>query len=265
MDYIPILIIFLSALIGIFGKSWDESKKGIKRITPKGWITITLAVFSFFFAILTINSKNQRLLKISEIKVFAEKQIFEGTNYLIRHLVSHDLRIEKSNSEIFKSLKDTSYLFDCGKSIIINPDSSGLVFDGSNGGFIHSWELYAANIATGERILNDALVKYIDILEPETIILINEVLNDNFFIKKFKLKDAKMYFDEAIYHYKENHTYVAWSYLGLYYFDKVYVGTDRNPGNYADFIVFINKLEKQINKNRTNDILIFSEEFDFYR
>jgi hypothetical protein len=264
-DYLPLIIGLLSALVGIFGKSWDDTKKGLKQITTKGWIVIFLALSSFGFAAWTISKKNKQLDKIADIKSIANKQILNGINYLLRDLVVPN----KSNDTIFIELKDTSYLADLGNKIIINPDSSGVIVNGINGDFIHPFELHSANIKYGEGLLNDAIIKYSSVVDPETIIFINNIINDKFYKEKFKLTTQKMYFEIAISEYKSNWKndifplYTPWSYLGLYYFNRIYDGNGKRPGSFTDFLTFIDKTQKlvlHINNGQKNPTLIFDEQ-----
>lgn len=264
-DYLPIIIGLFAALVGIFGKSWDEKKAGIKRITLKGWMVILLAVVSFAFAAWTIAKKNEQLSKVADIKTIANKQIFEGVNYFLRDLVVPN----KSNDSIFIELKDTSFLAKVGHEILINPDSSGVIVNGINGDFIHPFELHSANIKYAEGLLNDAIIKYSSVVDPETIILINNIISDKFYKEKFKLTTQKMYLDLAITEYRDNWKnnfepfYTPGSYLGLYYFDRVYDGKGKRPGDFTDFLSFIDKIEKlvqHINNEQKQPLSIFDEQ-----
>lgn len=265
IDYLPILIGLLSALLGIFGKSWDENKQGIKRITTKGWITIFIALTSFVFASWTIKAKNEKLSKIADIKTIANQQVLNGVNYMLRDLVIPS----KSNDTLFSKLKDTTYLIKIGQQILINPDSSGTIYNGINGGFTHSFELHSANIKYGQELMNDAILKYSSVIDPETIVLINNICNDKFFKEKFTLATQIEYFELAIYEYEENWknnivpSYTPWSYLGLYYFNRIDEGKGKRAGSFKDFISLMDKIEKleqHINGDEKNKLLISDEQ-----
>ncbi|GEM_PF-7053160 len=262
IDYIIISIGFISALIGIFGKSWDEEKKGIKRITIKGWVTIFLTIASFIFAGWSMHSKKEQLeFRQERLTNIANRQILNGINYLIRDLIS-----QKSNEEIFTKLKDTTFLSEIGKESLINPDSTGKIMNGITGSYIHPFELHSANIKYGENLLNDALIKYNSTLSSELIVKINDVINDKYFKGTYSLRTQTDYFELAISetrrNYKKNIFPIdsPWSYLGLYYFNRVYEERRRRPGNFSDFLNFIAKLEsitKEVNKNRDEKLQIF--------
>ena len=146
LDYLPLIIGLLSATIGIMGKSWDEKRKGLKKVTMKGWVTICLALVSFIFASWTIKKKNDQLKGTQNIQAIAHRQTLRGINYLLRSFVEPN----RSNDTIFSRLVDTTYLAEIGKTKIINPDSSGVISNGITGDFIHPFELYASNIKYGK-------------------------------------------------------------------------------------------------------------------
>lgn len=255
IDYLPILIGFISALVGIFGKSWDDQKQGIKRITTKGWITISLAIVSFGVAGWTLHSKKEQLRDRQEqLTSVSNRQIIEGVNYLVRNLINSG-----SNEEVFKSLKDTTFLIEKGNHPIINPDSVGAVMNGITGSYIHPFELFAGNIKYGENLLNDALIKYGGTLNSEVIVKINDILNDKYFKESYSLRTQKDYFEIAIFEYKQNYqnnvipAYTPYSKLGLYYFNRVYEGNGKRSGDFSDFLNLISKIESLTNEINKKD------------
>ena len=100
------------------------------------------------------------LAQLDSVRAVAHGQIREGLGFLLRHLADHDLRDSVSDDSIFRTLEDTTYLAKAGEVALINSDGSGLVFDGPNGGFVHPWELYDANIQHGKHLIDDAILKY---------------------------------------------------------------------------------------------------------
>ena len=50
MNYIGSLLVFAGAIVGICGSTWDSKKKGIKKVTTKGWVTVFLAFLGLALA-----------------------------------------------------------------------------------------------------------------------------------------------------------------------------------------------------------------------
>jgi hypothetical protein len=56
MSYLGQIIIFLAALIGIKGGTWNKNNKGFKKITITGWITSILALTGLIVAMITTHN-----------------------------------------------------------------------------------------------------------------------------------------------------------------------------------------------------------------
>lgn len=58
MAYAPLLLTLISAIIGVFGTTWDPERNGIKKVTWKGWTVILLALVSAGLSAVSLSRDN---------------------------------------------------------------------------------------------------------------------------------------------------------------------------------------------------------------
>lgn len=242
MDFIPIVIAFFVSLVGVVGGTWKSENSGIKKVTLTGWVVIVLAILSCTYGIRTIHLKNQEIFQVDRIRTMSHSQITDGVNFLIRHLFTQELEEKESLKKSLDALTDEDYQRKIGQTLLVSyPELGGdIVSDGPLGVFENPYELYDANIEHGKYLLNDVLIKYARFLKPETIILINKVLHDDFFRNRFQFSQHKTLFVEDLMEKS------PWNYLGLYYFNAVYWGGNPRNGDNENFNAFIHKVRKLI-------------------
>ena len=161
MDFLPIIIAFASALIGVVGNTWDSDNVGIRKITLTGWMVVLLAGISLVYGGVVIQQKNKKIIEIGEIRNIAHNQISDGVKYLIRHLTDGDLRKQNSIKNILETLRTNEYQRKIGKTRLVTfQGMGGVVSDGPLGDFKNPYELFDANINNGKHLLDDALIKY---------------------------------------------------------------------------------------------------------
>lgn len=244
MDFVPLLTAFAAALLGVFGGKWDKDKRGLRKLPWSGWFAMFLAVAALGHGVWTLNDKNRQISDVARIKQIAYDQIVVGTDFLLLHLADREVRDMKSNSTKFARLREPTYLEQIGKTSLVNYTGAGVVTDGvGSPDFTHTWELFDFNISRGEQLLNDSLVKYGHLLEPEVVIRVNEVLRDNFFRAKFRFRHNQTYLDEALGEWKRNYKDSPWGSLGLFYFNAVYEGPSKRTGKYEEYLRFLSKVQ----------------------
>ena len=76
----PVFLTLISAVLGVFGKTWEPDRAGIKRVTWKGWTVILLAVIS---SVLTIKSTAQDRAEKASYRAVALAEIVLATDRLL--------------------------------------------------------------------------------------------------------------------------------------------------------------------------------------
>jgi hypothetical protein len=248
IDFIPLFTAFVATLVGIIGHTWDERRRGLHRLTTTGRAVVALGVVSLAYGTWTIYDKNRQISDVARVKQIAYQQIFEGLDALLLHLADRDVLGMQSNDDIIKRLRDPSYLEELGKEDLVNYTGSGTLVDpiANDPGFTHPYQLYDSHISLGEQLLNDVLVKYAHLLQPETIVRINAVLHDDFFRRKYKFSQHQVLFDQGVDDWKRTGEYSPWGTVGLYYFNAVYTGKSKRSGKYDDYLAFISRINELV-------------------
>ena len=245
MDFVPTLTAFIAALIGVFGSKWAPEKRGLKKLPWNGWAAMALAVAALIHGAWTIHDKNRQISDVMRIKGVAYDQMMTGISFLLLHMADKETRDAADNSIKFVQLRSPQYLERIGKVSIVNYSGSGEVADNSPF-FKHRWEVYEFNIGWGERQINDALIKFAHLLEPEVVVRVNDVLTDRFFVRRFRFSNHRTYIDEALAEWARTSEESNWGVLGLYYFNAVYAGKSMRSGNYDEYLSFLSKVERLV-------------------
>ncbi len=250
MEFIPVIVALLSAFIGVVGNTWNPHKSGIWKVTTTGWMVVVLAVVSFGYGAWILQDKNRQISQRAEIRIIAHTQIVEGIDFLTRHL-----RLDNSGlRDRLKQLTDSNHQDEIGKDRLVHfPGLEGGIVsdgvDGRMGGYREVYELYDANIEYGKNLLNDVLIKYVDFLDPSTIIEISQILHNKFFLNEYKFSKHKDFFELGLLNEKEHGVDKSpWNYLGLFYFNAVYWGDSQRKGDNTEFNGFIMKLQTLFSK-----------------
>jgi hypothetical protein len=261
IDFFPLFTAFAATVVGIIGNTWDKRKRGFHRLTTTGRAAVALGVASLAYGTWTIYDKNRQISNVACVKQIAYQQIFEGLDSLLLHLADRDVLSMQSNNEILTRLRAPSYMEELGKKDLVNVTASGTLVDPIPGpGFTHPYQMYDFNISRGEQLLNDVLVKYSHLIEPETIVRINAVLHDDCFRTKYRLTPNQVYLEQAVDDWKRTGQYSPWGTLGLYYFNAVYFGPSKRPGKcdqYLAFMARVGELVRHTNAKQSKASVLF--------
>jgi len=203
------------------------------------------------------NKKAAELRDVRAVRHIANRQVLDGVSYLTRHLLSTGNRESLSNAELFRLLADPKNLDSVGRQCLVSA-LGGTVGDGMagiGGDFQQLWMLDAFNVKHGSEMLNDVIVKYGQVIEPRLILKINAVLNDDFFVHKFGLDASRQYLDLALVETRESIECSGWGYLGLYYFNAVYIEGKQRAPDYKTFNEFVAKLHALVSYTSENETM----------
>ncbi|MBO0950878.1 hypothetical protein [Fibrella forsythiae] len=190
-----------------------------------------------------IRDKNKQISDRENIKKIANRQILMGLNLLLKPLEYE--KIEGKRDKFFNRVRDTSYLSVKFRRAIID----------ILGSFKHSYKVDSINVERGRFILDDAIIKYNSYLDAETIIYINAIIFDDFFVSHYSFKDMELFTSAALEKYKDTTlsfdkriSSMFMSY-GFYYRTSKLKKNGKSMGDYGGIVSLISKfevLEKQI-------------------
>ncbi|HVO59378.1 MAG TPA: hypothetical protein VMT53_00510 [Terriglobales bacterium] len=298
-DYVPLLLIFASAIAAIAGKSWDDQQKGFSRITLKGRVLAALAVLGFIGGIRSTQISHEKLKEVGKIQTIAYHQLMEGVSMILFPITSSWRNPPKNDVDILVSAQDAQTVDLLRKTRIVpfadqtqdvmmmtadprmfSVTANGVRIASSCGyphrGFRALYELFDFCIDGGEVKIKESEQIFISNLDPETIRLVHDVLEDEFYISHYKnLSQHDDLFYQGLYEEAgtKNEAMTAdrtwramlevqrtllpennsskkdqrkektspWLYLGTYYFSG-----DSNYAGYQDFLAKIGRLVKHI-------------------
>ena len=79
MEYLGQIIIFLSVLVSLRGKTWDGRLKGIRKITFEGLLTIGFAFTGLIISCMKVSDDAEQRIKDKEV-IQATKKIQNDYN-----------------------------------------------------------------------------------------------------------------------------------------------------------------------------------------
>ena len=176
MDYLLLILSFVSALLGIVGNTWDKKKKGIKKLTTLGGVVITVLLFSFILTMSSIYKKNK---EFSNIKSLVYSKIELGIWDILSPFHFDGPVIDTAN--YFCKIKDTVYLSKLYEESLFDP------FARFGTSWTHPYKRDSINLKKGEDLLNEAIDNYHDVLDSKTIQLISSILTDDYYNSRYKL------------------------------------------------------------------------------
>lgn len=80
MEYIPVLLSFLSGCVALIGNTWNPSGRGVGKLTKSGILTLVIIVFATAYLLATAHSSR---VKKSEI---------ENENARISELIDYEIK-----------------------------------------------------------------------------------------------------------------------------------------------------------------------------
>lgn len=226
MENILTIISLLALLVGIVGKTWNEKKKGLNKLTNTGRLTVIIGVLVCGISIYkNIQNQNeidwQREQKL-KIRKIADKELAIA----IRHLTDpfQVSRFDTTTIGLFKKISDTTFLADLGKQDLRSDDNKFYPH-------LYNWEIFTNSAKRGGLALNTAIEKYAIYMDAETIIRVEAIMNDEFFQHRYL--DIKVLVD-------------ANSYLETYPLAYAWFPNFRNARqhDYVDCLLFIDKLKQ---------------------
>ena len=242
IDYFAVCLGFIAALVGIAGDTRAPRRNGRRRLTLVGWMALATAIASLGLGVLTISGKNSELVQLDRLRVVAYRQLQEGLKELLQHLVIGQFSGSSVDAAFFDAVKTKDYLGRLGRLQLVN------IWGGQPIGYYyrglrHPYEAYDYHIQHGVSVLNDALIKYGHVLDVETLLLVNEVLFDKFFVEDFRFDGSHRTFLDLAHGDLRD---ADWGLLGLYYFDASAEEAKRGEGEYGPFLEFVGKAEKLV-------------------
>lgn len=256
LTYLSLGVALFMTLVGIVGKTWNEKNKGVRRLTPTGIAVLLLALAAFGIGSSEAVKKDAQLRDIARIRHIANRQVLDGVNYLVRHLLAEHIDSVR-NKALFEQIESPANLDAVGRQCLVDPSGTNVAdnYGGVGGNFNQPWELIAFDVDHGRQLLDDAILKYAGFVEPDLIIRINEVLGDEFFVDRFSLGPSnKHYLELALSETREQPSSCSgWGTLGHFYFNAVYIeGKERQP-DYTAFLAFTKKLRSLVDYASEHD------------
>lgn len=214
-ENITIVITLIAIFVGIVGNTWDGKKKGIRKLTVTGWLTIIIGLITSGVGFMK-NYQNAKELNWQEsqkvrIKKIAYKELNSTVNGLLNSFTllwynscikfgdscniskfnnDFNYKIKELKSKTFISRLDSFYPDDSPENPKIVPNTS--------------WsKLITENANISKQNLNELWLKFHPYFETETVLQINSILNDELFTIHLLEMEAtvRSYDYDADYHY----------------------------------------------------------------
>ncbi len=179
--YVPAVISFLIAIVGVAGKSTRDGVKGISSVTPFGWILAALAALSLAFTVQTLRDaryvrETSRCLAVQEL-VEADNRILEP---YVQRLPSY---WTKDRFTLAASLLDDG-IPDEICSIDINADAH-LVVEPNKAGIPPKWvfpnviwgTLLSRSASQGLAEIDEVISRYSSFLDAKTLAELQSLRN----------------------------------------------------------------------------------------
>lgn len=199
IEYISTIGAFIALIVGVVGNTWDKKKRGIKKVTLTGWITLGIGFLALATSLYRNYQNHWEARQRANITSIAYFELFEAMHYLTLPLVVLHYNVcQKSNPNcsIEPLLRDADYMYselasESFQKKLANFDFRNrpeLPHPWSDRHFLW-WTLFYKNAQEGEARFNEVWIKYAIFLDPETLSNIQELLKDPFF--RFYLLNLK--------------------------------------------------------------------------
>ena len=205
-DYVPLALVFLSAIVAIAGKSWDDSRQGLSRVTPTGRVLVALAVLGLVGG---IRNTQMNHAKLERTRNLAYSQLMDGISMVLFPITSSWREPPTSNMDILARARDATTI-DTLKTTRIVPfadpveDSMAMIEDTrfflitANGvrvkstcglphrGFRALYELFDFCVDSGDTKIRNAAQAFVSDLDPHTLDLLNTFLENKFYLSRYR-------------------------------------------------------------------------------
>ena len=208
-DYVPLILVFLSAVAAIRGKSWDATRQGISRLTATGVLLFALALLGLVAGVRNTQINHSKLADVATIQNIAYRQLMTGISMVLFPVTSSwredptgdmailDLARSKATIGTLANTrlvphpdraKDTMAMIEDTRFFLITPHGTRVTTrcGAPHQGFRALYELFDFCVATGEAKISEARDTYIATLDAKTIQLLQEVLDDDFFRNEYR-------------------------------------------------------------------------------
>jgi predicted transposase YbfD/YdcC len=182
-----VVIAFITVLVGIVGKSWDEKQEGLRKLTLKGRIVVLIAAITCSINIYKNIEHRKDMNWQNEQREKLRKIAYQDLGKAIDHLLLPFAYVYVENLD--KSAYATLFSEDSNRFLALSdprftrhmdmldfrsiPQNS--IFSGKTWG-----EYFAEDINRTSEELNMLWQKYALYYEPSTIIQINSILHDTY-------------------------------------------------------------------------------------
>lgn len=202
LEYFSIILSFLAIIVGIAGDTWNDKKKGIKKITFTGWIAITVGIVTSGIGLYK-NCENQKELhwqeqQRREIKSIAYSQLNTTMDGFLRPFeFLYDQACEGLDDScgLERFYSDDNYYFIqlTSKEFISWLDSIDLRDTAIN---IYPksvwWEVFSNGAKTNQTSLNELWTRFGLYYDSETVSQMSALLNDGFFKLQLQYLEAML-------------------------------------------------------------------------
>lgn len=247
LDYIPAVLAFVFALLGILTKTTDESRPVRARITFAGWLFLCLSVIPLGLGVASVRATHRLASERAEVADIARSRLAEGITLLVRPLCGSNVEATGVR-RAFATLRSEDNLREVGRRRTVPwRDMGGLRVAGSrlvpSQAFREDYRLYEYYISSGQRLVMEALDIYGAYLSNEEFITVSTLMSDRFLHGSYRLAGAEFYFEAGRADEQNSLERSAWNTVGLHWFDAVYEGPWQRPGDYRAATNFLTKAE----------------------
>jgi len=198
MEYIASLVLFLSAIAGICGVTWNDQKRGRLKFTTLGWATLACSFASLLVSLWLIYEQNSvrgtiRTIGNSEIGI-------TSTDFLanLNAIRMSEISVSSSFEPKSKRHYDLRQLDDFNKFI----EEKTAIVDLANLPLIQAWyrdpNSNESALTRLKRISNNfrreldvEQTRYASFLPPEELLLCSQISRDRLFKKLDKFEEGK--------------------------------------------------------------------------
>ena len=114
MEFLSPTIALIAGVVAIRGNTWDREKKGFKKVTLTGWLTVFLLIVAFAIGIMdvqdSIHMKSNILSHDSDLKGMNNsnqelREKIRNQDRELSNIRNHSETLEKGNSELKDQIK----------------------------------------------------------------------------------------------------------------------------------------------------------------
>lgn len=252
LDYVPSILAFAFAVLALVGKTTDDKRHGIRKVTTIGWVVLSLSIFSLGLGLFTIYSKHIALDKRAAVAELTRARLTQGIALMLRPFC----RVDELNSKLeiprlFAVMRSDANLKAVGKARTVKwPGMGGRVVAGSKllpyEMFDEVYQLLDFYIAEGERMTKETLSSFGGYLSEDEIITLSTLLSDGFLNGEYRLSGKLDYFQQGLKDEKRTGSPSPWNTVGLHYFNAIYEGPSARSGNTKPAVDFLRKAEAAV-------------------